>query len=88
MKMIRQNTLYIAVLSVNRYGIKHLILSIDLSVYRKIHLNFYVVTGLMSSGRGRQFVLLLKFGKQQSSFSELVGRASKIVSDFIHVTVS
>jgi len=37
MKKIGRHTLYIELLSVNRYGIKHDISLIEPSVYRKIH---------------------------------------------------
>jgi len=37
MKMIGRHTLYIELLSVNRYGIKHVILSIEHPLYRKIN---------------------------------------------------
>jgi len=37
MKMIGRHTLLSELLSVNRYGIKPVILSIELPLYRKIH---------------------------------------------------
>ena len=64
--MIRRHTLYIESHSVNRYGIKHVLLSIEEPVYRKkkkfeittlVPIFFYFVP--LSNGRERGLILLL-----------------------------